>query len=155
MPRPLKYEVVSVKEIPWNESIAFPKEREPVVLIVDDERVIADTLSLILSKSGYNVLTAYDAKTALEIARSTPPALLITDVVMPGMTGIELATMLVKVIPECKVLLFSGQAATVDLLAKARDMGQEFAILAKPVHPTDMLRRVSECFDVPEMIATP
>ena len=152
MPRPLKYEVVSLEEIPWNDSITFPKERESVVLVVDDERVIADTLSLILSKSGYNVLTAYDGKTALEIARSVPPALLITDVVMPGMTGIELAIMLVEVIPDCKVLLFSGQAATVDLLAAARDIGHEFAILTKPVHPTDMLRRVKERLDVQEMV---
>ena len=152
MPRPLKYEVVSLEEIPWNDSITFPQERESVVLVVDDERVIADTLSLILSKSGYNVLTAYDGKTALEIARSVPPALLITDVVMPGMTGIELAIMLVEVIPDCKVLLFSGQAATVDLLAAARDIGHEFAILTKPVHPTDMLRRVKERLDVQEMV---
>ena len=152
MPRPLKYEVVSLEEIPWNDSITFPKERESVVLVVDDERVIADTLSLILSKSGYNVLTAYDGKTALEIARSVPPALLITDVVMPGMTGIELAIMLVEVIPDCKVLLFSGQAATVDLLAAARDMGYEFTILTKPIHPTDMLRRVKERLDVQEMV---
>ena len=152
MPRPLKYEVVSLEEIPWNDSITFPTERESVVLVVDDERVIADTLSLILSKSGYNVLTAYDGKAALEIARSVPPALLITDVVMPGMTGIELAIMLVEVIPDCKVLLFSGQAATVDLLAAARDMGYEFTILTKPVHPTDMLRRVKERLDVQEMV---
>jgi CheY-like chemotaxis protein len=152
MPRPLKYEVVSLEEIPWNDSITFPTERESVVLVVDDERVIADTLSLILLKSGYNVLTAYDGKTALEIARSVPPALLITDVVMPGMTGIELAIMLVEVIPDCKVLLFSGQAATVDLLAAARDMGYEFTILTKPVHPTDMLRRVKERLDIQEMV---
>jgi CheY-like chemotaxis protein len=152
MPRPLKYEVVSLEEIPWNDSITFPQERESVVLVVDDERVIADTLSLILSKSGYNVLTAYDGKAALEIARSVPPALLITDVVMPGMTGIELAIMLVEVIPDCKVLLFSGQAATVDLLAAARDMGYEFTILTKPIHPTDMLRRVKERLDVQEMV---
>jgi CheY-like chemotaxis protein len=152
MPRPLKYEVVSLEEIPWNDSITFPQERESVVLVVDDERVIADTLSLILSKSGYNVLTAYDGKTALEIARSVPPALLITDVVMPGMTGIELAIMLVEVIPDCKVLLFSGQAATMDLLAAARDMGHEFTILTKPIHPTDMLRRVKERLDIQEMV---
>ncbi len=152
MPRPLKYEVISLDEIPWNDSITFPRERDSVVLVVDDERLIADTLSLILSQSGYKVLTAYDGKTALEIARSVPPALLITDVIMPGMTGIELAIMLVEVIPECKVLLFSGQAATVDLLAAALDMGYEFAILDKPVHPTEMLRCVKERIDAQEMV---
>jgi CheY-like chemotaxis protein len=152
MLRPLKYEVVPLDEIPWNDSITFPRERDSVVLVVDDERLIADTLSLILSQSGYKVLTAYDGKTALEIARSVPPALLITDVIMPGMTGIELAIMLVKVIPDCKVLLFSGQAATVDLLAAAFDMGYKFTILNKPVPPTEMLRCVKERIDVQEMV---
>lgn len=151
MSRPLNYEVVPLREVPWNDSMSFPAQRESVVLVVDDERIIADTLSLILSKSGYRVLTAYDGKAALELARAVPPALLITDVVMPGMTGIELAIMLVEVLPDCKVLLFSGQAATVDLLAAARDMGHEFTILTKPVHPTDMLRRISKCFGMEEL----
>ncbi|HEY6377052.1 MAG TPA: response regulator, partial [Edaphobacter sp.] len=91
-------------------------------------------------------------KAALDLARTTPPALLITDVIMPGMTGIELAIMLLEAIPACKVLLFSGQAATLDLLAAARDMGHDFSILSKPVHPTDMLRRVRESFEVQEMV---
>jgi FixJ family two-component response regulator len=79
---------------------------------------------------------------------------LITDVMMPGMTGIELAISMVDAFRDCQVLLFSGQAATVDLLKKARDMGHDFAILSKPVHPTDMLRRVSQCFDVGVAVAT-
>ena len=151
MARHLNYEVVSLKEVPWNDSITFPAESEPVVLVVDDERIIADTLSKILSISGYNVMTAYDGKTALELARAVPPALLISDVMMPGMTGIELAIMLVNAIPNCKVLLFSGQAATVNLLGKARETGYDFALLTKPVHPTDMLKRVTECFEPREM----
>jgi CheY-like chemotaxis protein len=152
MTSPLKYEVVPLNEVPFNRSIAFSESRDGVVLVVDDEQVIADTLSMILSKSGYHVLTAYDGKTALELARATPPALLITDVMMPGMTGIELAILIVNLFADCKVLLFSGQAATVDLLEKARNMGHDFAILSKPVHPTDMLRRVSECFEVEKTV---
>jgi FixJ family two-component response regulator len=60
------------------------------------------------------------------------------------MSGIELALALETLVPKCKVLLFSGQAATVDLLVRAREMGHDFAILNKPIHPADMLRRVSE-----------
>jgi CheY-like chemotaxis protein len=63
---------------------------------------------------------------------------------MPGMTGIELALALEALLPKCKILLFSGQAATVDLLLQAREMGHNFAILNKPIHPSDMLRRVSQ-----------
>jgi CheY-like chemotaxis protein len=147
----LKYEVVSLDQVPFRDSNP-PQVRKTVVLVVDDERIIADTLSMILEKSGYDVLTAYDGKTALELARAVPPSLLITDVMMPGMTGIELAISIVSTRTDCQVLLFSGQAATVDLLKKARDTGHDFAILSKPVHPTDMLRRVSECLEVREMV---
>ena len=62
---------------------------KPRVLVVDDERVIADTLSAILSKHGFAVMTAYSGATALDLARVTPPDLLISDVAMPEMNGIE------------------------------------------------------------------
>jgi CheY-like chemotaxis protein len=139
----LKYDIIPVTEVPTEDVI--PKK--PMVLVVDDEKVIADTLSIILSKSGFTTMTAYDGATALDLARKRPPNLLISDVVMPGMTGIELAITMRHVIPACKVLLFSGQAATVDLLEEARRLGHDFTTLTKPVHPTDMLRRITECLD--------
>jgi DNA-binding response OmpR family regulator len=121
--------------------------RPPVVLVVDDERIIADTLTAILKRSGYSVLTAYDGQSALGLASEIPPDLLITDVVMPGMSGIDLAIQLERAIPDCMVLLFSGQAATVDLLADARKLGHDFVTLSKPVHPTELLARISECLE--------
>jgi DNA-binding NtrC family response regulator len=122
----------------------MPERNQSVVLIVDDERVIADTLSIILSRSGFSTMTAYDGESALELARAVYPDLLISDVVMPEMTGVELAIAVTETVPGCKVLLFSGQATTVDLLEKARHCGHDFTILTKPVHPTDMLRRISD-----------
>jgi FixJ family two-component response regulator len=79
------------------------------------------------------------------MANAITPALLISDVVMPGISGVELAIMLTQSIPDLKILLFSGQASTVDLLEKARHSGHHFTALTKPVHPTDMLKRISEC----------
>ena len=117
----------------------MPEKNQPVVLIVDDERVIADTLSIILSRSGFSTMTAYDGESALEHDRTVHPDVLISDVVMPEMTGVELAIAVTETVPGCKVLLFSGQATTVDLLEKARHRGHDFTILTKPVHPTDML----------------
>ena len=117
---------------------------KPIVLVVDDEVVIADTLSTILTRNGMTTMTAYDGQTALEIARLIPPDLLLTDVVMPDMSGIDLAIAVKNAVPDCKVLLFSGQAATKDLLAAARDAGQDFAILNKPVHPNELLACISE-----------
>jgi DNA-binding NtrC family response regulator len=141
----LHFEVVSLAEVAQEDTVVLPKESGPLVLIVDDEKVIADTLSIILSRAGFTTMTAYNAETALEIATATPPALLISDVVMPGASGVDLAITITQTLPECKVLLFSGQAATVDLLEKARRDGYYFTTLSKPVHPTDMLKRISEC----------
>jgi CheY-like chemotaxis protein len=151
----LKFEVVSVADVPTEDAVALPEKTKPIVLIVDDERIIADTLSMILSRSGFSTLTAYDGLSGLEIARSAAPDLIISDVVMPGMTGVELAISVTHMIPACKILLFSGQAATVDLLEKARNAGHDFTTLTKPVHPTDMLKRVSECLATPRITFTP
>jgi DNA-binding response OmpR family regulator len=141
----LTYDVVSLKDVPAEDVEVVSGEELPVVLVVDDERVIADSLTIILSKSGFRAVTAYDGLQALELAARVRPKLLISDVMMPGMSGIELAIALTERYPECKVLLFSGQAATVDLLKTAREIGHDFTTLTKPVHPSDMLRRVSEC----------
>jgi DNA-binding NtrC family response regulator len=149
----IKYDIVPVAEVPTDDATSSPKL--PVVLVVDDERVIADTLSIILGKSGFKTMTAYDGTEALKLASAVTPDLIISDVVMPGMSGIDLAIALTKLIPACKVLLFSGQAATIDLLAKAREDGHEFTTLTKPVHPTDMLRRISECLGTNKSQSTP
>jgi DNA-binding NtrC family response regulator len=138
------FPVVPLTEVAKEDIVVLPVKEAPVILIVDDEKVIADTLSIILTRAGFITMTAYDGETALRIANAITPALLISDVVMPGMTGVELAIMLSQSIPNLKVLLFSGQASTVDLLEKARHGGHYFTALTKPVHPTDMLKRVSE-----------
>lgn len=145
----LKVEVVPLAEVPKQDVALLTENRQPVVLIVDDERVIADTLAAILSRSGFTTITAYDGTTALELARNSLPDLLISDVVMPGMSGVDLAIAMTGAVPGCKVLLFSGQAATVDLLEKAREAGHDFTTLTKPIHPTDMLKRISESLTTP------
>jgi CheY-like chemotaxis protein len=142
MSNELKIEIVPISEVMKDKVSAF----RPVILVVDDERLIADTLSVILSGNGFDVLTAYDGESALELARRSAPNLLLTDVMMPGMTGIELALALTKTAPSCKVLLFSGQAATVDLLATAKEQGHQFNLLEKPIHPSDLISRISDCF---------
>jgi CheY-like chemotaxis protein len=147
------FQVVPLGEVPLSDST--DQHDLPVVLVVDDERVIADTLATILSRNGFAPMIAYDGKTALELAAIIPPDLLLTDVAMPGMTGIDLAIAIAGPIADCKILLFSGQASTVDLLDRARHAGHHFNLLSKPVHPTDMLKRISECLTTPPAIFTP
>lgn len=139
------FPVVPLAEVAKEDVMVLPVKDAPVILIVDDEKVIADTLSIILTHAGFITMTAYNGETALRIASAIKPSLLISDVVMPGMTGVELAIMLTQSVPDLKVLLFSGQASTVDLLEKARHSGHYFTALTKPIHPTDMLKRISEC----------
>ena len=116
----------------------------PSVMIVDDESSIADTLAEILSRSGYAAVTAYDGDSALETALLNPPEMLITDVVLPGMSGIELAITVRRIFPDCKIILFSGQASTADLLATASSEGHQFTLLSKPIHPAELLARISD-----------
>ena len=116
--------------------------KKPRVLVVDDEQVIADTLARILDLNGYDASAVYTGTAAVENARALQPDLVISDVIMPDMNGIEAAISIRSFLPGCKILLFSGQAATADLLENARAQGHEFEILAKPVHPSDLLAKL-------------
>src|ERR1022692_4510434 len=115
---------------------------KPKVLVADDERVIADTLAMILNQSGFEARAVYSGERALEMAVSFVPDMMISDVIMADLNGIDTAIQMRALLPKIKILLFSGQAATADLLEKARTQGYEFEILAKPVHPQDLLSRL-------------
>jgi CheY-like chemotaxis protein len=117
----------------------IPKRK---VLVADDERVIADTLAMILNQSGFDARAVYSGEKALELASTFQPDMLISDVIMADLNGIDAAIRIRAILPGIKILLFSGQAATADLLEKARNDGYEFDILAKPVHPQDLLNRL-------------
>ena len=114
------------------------------VLVVDDERVISDTLSLILSKSGFACEAAYSGEHAVDVARTFLPDLIISDIIMPGMTGIEAANKVRDFLPRCKVILFSGQSTTVDFLGQRCRNEHEFEILAKPLAPQVLLERIAQ-----------
>ena len=109
------------------------------VLVVDDESIIADSLVIILNRSGYEAEAVYSGESAIESARVSSPDALICDVILRGMTGIEAAVRITGMLPACRVILFSGQAVTSDLLERARALGHDFEIIPKPVHPQVLL----------------
>lgn len=116
------------------------------VLVVDDESIIADSLATILNHSGYEAKAVYSGESAIETARTSTPDAVICDVILRGMTGIETAVRISDMLPACRVILFSGQAATADLLERARIQGHNFEIIPKPVHPQvliDLLRKTA------------
>ena len=117
-------------------------ESAVTVYVVDDEPVIASTLAAILNASGFRATAFTSAEDAIKAAECDGPSLLISDVMMPCMNGVDLAIRLKSLCPDCKVLLFSGQAATNDLLDSANRQGHAFELLTKPVHPKDLLAAI-------------
>ena len=99
---------------------------KPKVLVADDERVIADTLAIILNQSGFDATAVYSGEKAVETAQTLRPDMLISDVIMNDLNGIDAAIKIRQILPTIKILLFSGQAATADLLEKARAQGDDF-----------------------------
>ncbi len=114
------------------------------VLIVDDEKVVAESTSEIFRIAGHEAFSVTSAREALSVALEIQPDILITDVVMPGETGIDLAIKITRDLPSCKILLISGQAETSNLLEDARNQGFEFEILAKPHWPPDLIKKAED-----------
>lgn len=111
----------------------------PRVLVVDDEKLIADTCAEILEISGYHARTAHDGWSALEIMAEFQPDYVLTDVLMPGMNGMELGIAVSRMSPQTRVLLFSGQAGISDILLEGHRQGYQFELIAKPIHPDKLI----------------
>jgi CheY-like chemotaxis protein len=136
-----RFETIPLSEVPISateQSDETHQPTAPVVLVVDDEEIIADTRSAILSGWGYSVLTAYSAEDALEIARRDPPSFLVSDVHLGRMNGVDLAFAIRSIATDCQVVLFSGDADSLALLATARNSTHNFTLLQKPIHPAHL-----------------
>ncbi len=120
-----------------------PKEI-PKVLVVDDEKLIADTLTEILKRNGFNAIGTYGGEQALRVAKRFHPDYLLADVLMPSMNGVELAIEVRRMSAGIKILLFSGHAISADILNEARLDGYEFDVVAKPIHPEKLMQLLRE-----------
>jgi DNA-binding response OmpR family regulator len=112
------------------------------VFVVDDERMIATTLAAILNGAGYAAEAFLDPLEALKAAAMQCPDIVITDVMMPQLNGIDLGIQFKTKYPGCRILLFAGHGATAEQLKEARSQGHDFEILAKPMHPKDLLEAI-------------
>jgi DNA-binding NtrC family response regulator len=120
-----------------------PKNRpKPIIMVVDDEPVIRETLLEILSDEGFDALGMSTAGQALRWIELIAPDIVLTDVNMPGMNGIELGIKVREILPGCRVVLVSGHAATGKLLQEAEQRGHKFEILTKPIRPEGLLSRL-------------
>jgi len=112
-----------------------PFESHPRIFVVDDEPDIAQMLAVILQMNLFDATPFSDPLVALEASGKLAPEYVISDIVMPGMSGVELAIALRKEAPNCKVLLFTGHAGATELLKDAIAAGHDFRFVEKPIHP--------------------
>jgi CheY-like chemotaxis protein len=120
---------------------------KPKVLIADDERIIADTLAMILNQGGFEAQAVYSCVKALEMAPHFKPDLLISDVIMSELNGIEAAIRIKALLPDVRVFLLSGQTATDEMLQRENAADYGFEVLTKPLHPQDLIRRLRDTMD--------
>lgn len=123
---------------------ASKRGRKLSALVVDDERTVAHSIADILSLHGFETRVAYDGRQAIREVLENCPDAIITDVMMPRVNGIEAAKAIQEMCPGALILLFSGQAATSDLLKTAEEQGYSFEVLPKPVHPDVLLSKLNQ-----------
>jgi DNA-binding NtrC family response regulator len=133
------FPTVSMDSGPFQSLLQPQDDLRPVALVVDDEPIITETLAAILNSAGFAALTAFDGCSALDTALLIPPHVLVTDLAMPGLDGLDLAVRVTRAIPDCEVILFSGHASICDLAERMRSQDCDFATLIKPVHPAEMI----------------
>ena len=112
------------------------------VLVVDDDMRIADTTAEVLKLAGFEVEAAYTGDAALQIAASFRPDCLLSDVVMSGMNGVELAQAIQQQHPKTRIVLMTGQAGMSEVLNQADEQGLGFQVLAKPIPPRKLIEEL-------------
>lgn len=113
------------------------------ILIVDDEQSLALTLKAIVEHYGYEAAIAFSGEEAIAAADTFVPDLLLSDIHMGGMNGIEAATRITAKLPNCRVLFLSGHIATSQRqLSSAK--GFRFEVASKPVPPPQLMKRITE-----------
>ena len=107
------------------------------VLVVDDDKVLADTLSEILRKHGYRPVALYSGEEAIELAERFRPDVLLSDIRMSRLDGVEAAKRIWALHPDCRVILFTAQTISREMRQMIR--GLKFELLQRPLRPDDVL----------------
>ena len=120
----------------------------PRILVIDDDPDVRGSLNKILTRAGYDVVEAADGAAGIALQHTNPADVIITDIFMPGLDGLQTIRQLKKEGSGVKVIAVSGgdRTGTVDLKEHARLLGA-FKVLAKPFEMRDVLAAVKEALD--------
>lgn len=110
---------------------------KPKVLVIDDEHVIADTLATILGMNGFETTALYSGEEAMEWVETFRPNIVLSDIRMKQVSGLDTAIHIRRRHPECRVILFSASTITESVRLKIENLG--FDLLQRPLHPRDVL----------------
>ena len=119
-------------------------EDKPLLMILDDDNAVRHTWTIIFRQQGYEVVPVDHGEAAIDAARDRAPDLLLADIRLPDMTGIEAAQRVLEVAPTCRVLLISGDGESSEALDQARAHGISFEVLPKPISPPDLIKRIAD-----------
>lgn len=115
------------------------------VLIVDDEHVIASSLATILRTFGFDAISVYSGYSAMETAFAWLPDVVVSDILMPGINGVDAILSMARRLPNSKFLLFSGHLQSHETLSRAHQQGLRFVFMPKPVPPEWVVEYLREC----------
>jgi CheY-like chemotaxis protein len=114
------------------------------VLVVDDDRLVADTLTLIFERNGFAAKAVYSADEALQCSREFAPHLLLCDVTMPARDGLSLVEDITRELPSCRILVLTGFYSNLkSVREQARKLSRPLGVLTKPCQPAELLREAA------------
>jgi len=106
---------------------------------VDDSHTVARSLALLIEQSGYGAISVTSGNEALEVIAGVAVDIAVVDIQLPGMDGLQTAVEICKRLPNCKIVLISGQPESIKQVELATQAGLQFPVLAKPIPPAELL----------------
>jgi len=125
--------------------MAIPSGRALRVLVADDEHVIADTLATIFRNNGFEVRSVYSGYSAIETAVHFYPDVVVSDILMAGINGIDAALSISRELPKSRFILITGHADCDDDIEQARARGLDVMCLHKPILPQSLIEHLADC----------
>jgi two-component system response regulator HydG len=128
-----------------------PSPDATTVLVVDDERSNIESLEKIFLREGIRVLSASDAKRALELVRTHRVHVVLTDLMMPGTTGLELLRAIKQVAPDVEVVLMTAYGSVEAAVSAMRDGAYDF--VEKPLKRISIVKSVRKAAERQKLVA--